>query len=78
MSDYPMGAKYDDLAPYNEKTKRVSVCVSFTCYKYIDLKVTGPYDEGVLKMLADEETYKDRKELWRNDWEEDEFTVIEN
>ena len=29
-------------------------------------------------MLADEETYKDRKELWRNDWEEDEFTVIEN
>ena len=73
-----MGAQYDLRAPYNEKTKTVKVCVSFTCYKYMDLEVEGPYDEDILKQLADEETYRERKELWENDWEEDEFTVIEN
>jgi hypothetical protein len=78
MSNYPIGAQYDSRAPYNEKIKKVQVCVSFTCYKYIDLEVEGPYDEDILKQLADEETYKERRELWRNDWEEDEFTVIEN
>lgn len=78
MSDYPMGAQYDPRAPYNEKIKKVQVCVSFTCYKYIDLDVEGPYNEDILKQLADEETYRERRELWENDWEEDEFTVIEN
>lgn len=73
-----MGAQYDTRAPYNEKTKTVQVCVSFTCYKYIDLEVEGPYDESILKQLADNETYRERRELWANDWEEDEFTVIEN
>lgn len=73
-----MGAKYDIRAPYNEKIKKVQVCVSFTCYKYITLEVEGPYCEETLKQLADEETYRERKELWANDWEEDEFTVIEN
>lgn len=72
-----MGAKYDVRAPYNEKTKTVKVCVSFTCYKYIDLEVNGPYCEEILRELADEETYKERKDLWANNWEEDEFTVIE-
>jgi hypothetical protein len=78
MSNYPMGAQYDSRAPYNEKIKKVQVCVSFTCYKYIDLEVEGPYCEETLKQLADEETYRERRELWANDWEEDEFTVIEN
>lgn len=72
-----MGAQYDPRAPYNEKTKTVRVCVSFTCYKYINLKVEGSYDESTLKQLADDETYRERRELWMNDWEEDEFTVIE-
>ena len=31
---------------------------SFTCYKYIDLEVEGPYCEETLKQLADEETYR--------------------
>ena len=56
MSDYPMGAQYDPRAPYNEKIKKVQVCVSFTCYKYIDLE--GPYNEYILKKLAYEETYR--------------------
>ena len=73
-----MGAQYDSRAPYNQLTKTVQVCVSFTCYKYINLEVEGPYCEETLKQLADEETYRERRELWANDWEEDEFTVIEN
>ena len=73
-----MGAQYDPRAPYNQVTKTVQVCVSFTCYKYIDLEVESPYCEETLKQLADEETYRERRELWANDWEEDEFTVIEN
>lgn len=73
-----MGAKDDPRAPYNEKTTTVSVCISFTCYKYIDLEVTGSYDEYTLKQLADEKTYEERQVLWEKGWEEDEFTTIEN
>lgn len=73
-----MGAENDPRAPYNQKSKTVSVLVSFTCYKTIDVEVDGPYDEFTLKELADEATYEERRRLWAEDWEEDEFTVIEN
>ena len=33
--DYPLGAEYDTNAPFNEKTKKVSVCVSVTYHKDI-------------------------------------------
>ena len=39
MSDYPLGAKYDKKAPYNEKPKKVSVCVSVTYHKDIELEI---------------------------------------
>ena len=39
MSDYPLGAQYDPRAPYNEKTKTVSVCVSVTYHKDIEVEV---------------------------------------
>lgn len=78
MSNYPLGAKYDSLAPYNQTIKTVSVCVSFTCYQNIEIEVEGPYNEDTLKEIVDELTYEERQQLWNKGWEEDEFTVIEN
>lgn len=77
---YPAGAANDPRAPYNQKEEKmkVSVCVSFTCYKHIDVEVDCPYDNDMLQQVADEETYKERKTLWDKGWEEDEFTVIKN
>lgn len=73
-----MGAQYDERAPYNQITKTVSVCVSFTCYQNIEVEVECPYNEDTLKEIVDEITYEERSQLWNKGWEEDEFTVIEN
>ena len=44
MSDYPLGAKYDSNAPYNETTKKVQVCVSITYHKTIEVEVEAVED----------------------------------
>lgn len=74
---YPLGAKYDKNAPYNEEKKKVSVCVSVTYHKDIEIEVEGGYDEVTLNYLAREKVYNMHKFMDDNDWYEDEFEVIE-
>jgi hypothetical protein len=75
---YPLGAKYDKNAPYNEKTKTVSVCVSVTYHKDIEVEVEGAYDESTLNYLAREEVYNMHKFMDDDGWTEDEFEAIED
>lgn len=74
---YPLGAKYHPDAPYNEKTKKISVCVSVTYHKDIELEVEGNYDDVTLNHLARETVYNTHKHMDDNGWVEDEFEVIE-
>lgn len=74
---YPLGAKYDKNAPFNEKTKKVSLCVSVTYHKDIEVEVGGNYDEVTLNYLAREKVYSMHKFMDDNEWTEDEFEVIE-
>lgn len=77
MSNYPLGAQYDPRAPYNEKTKTVSICVSVTYHKEIEVEVEGAYDESTLNYLAREEVYNMHKFMDDDGWTEDEFEAIE-
>ena len=78
MSDYPLGAKYDKNAPYNEVRKKISVCVSVTYHKEIEVEVVeGGYDEVTLNYLAREEVYPMHKFMDDDGWTEDEFEAIE-
>ena len=77
MSNYPLGAKYDPRAPYNEKTKKVSICVSVTYHKDIEVEIEGAYDESTLNYLARDEVYNMHKFMDDNGWTEDEFEAIE-
>lgn len=50
--DYPIGAKYDSKAPYNEKQlpeREIEVCISVTLSKTVKLKVSdyNIIDEGI-------------------------------
>ena len=74
---YPLGAKYDKDAPYNEKIKKVSLCVSVTYHKDIEVEVEGNYDEVTLNRLAREKVYSMHKFMDDNEWTEDEFEAIE-
>lgn len=74
---YPLGAKYDKNAPFNEKTKKVSLCVSVTYHKDIEVEVEGNYDDVTLNYLAREKVYSMHKFMDDNEWTEDEFEVIE-
>lgn len=78
MSNYPPGAKYDPRAPYNEKTKTVSVCVSVTYHKEIEVEVEGAYDDSTLNYLAREAVYPMHKFMDEDGWTEDEFEAIED
>lgn len=74
---YPLGAKYDPNAPYNEKPKKVQVCVSITYHKTIEVEVEGGYDKTTLYNLVEDIIYPDTYALDSNGWFEDEFEVIE-
>lgn len=77
MSDYPLGAKYDSNAPYNETTKKVQVCVSITYHKTIEVEVEGSYDKTTLYNLVEDIIYPDTYALDSNGWFEDEFEITE-
>ena len=77
MSDYPLGAKYDNNAPYNEKTKKVQVCVSITYHKTIEVEVEGSYDKTTLYNLVEDIIYPDTYTLETSGWFEDEFELVE-
>lgn len=80
MGGYPLGAQYDPEAPYNQKEPElieVEVCVSCTVHKNVKVKVPQNYDEVVLRLAADEATWRDRVALLKNGWAEDEFETIE-
>ena len=77
MSNYPLGDKYDSRAPNNEKTKKVSICVSVTYHKDIEVEIEGAYDESTLNYLARDEVYNMHKFMDDNGWTEDEFEAIE-
>ena len=75
---YPLGAEYDTNAPFNEKTKKVSVCISVTYHKDIEVEVVeGGYDEVILNYLAREAVYPMHKFMDDDGWTEDEFEAIE-
>lgn len=77
MSNYPLGAKYDRNAPYNKKSKKISVCISVTYHKDIEVEVEGDYDDVTLNYLAREAVYDMHKFMDDNGWTEDEFETIE-
>ena len=78
MSNYPPGAKYDTRAPYNEMSKTVSVCVSITYHKDIEIEVEGAYDDSTLKYLTKEAISDITKYMESDGWVEDEFEAIED
>lgn len=75
---YPLGAKYDKNAPYNSEKKTVSICVSVTFHKDIDVEIEGDYDIVALYHAAEDKLDKDLGPLYKNDWIEDEFEIIKN
>lgn len=78
--DYPLGAKYDKNAPYNQeppKEKEVEVCISVTMHKTVKLTVPEDYDNIVLRVAAVENTWKELSDMHSIGWNEDEFEVIE-
>ena len=80
MSDYPLGAKYDKNAPYNQPIPRkeeVEVCVSVTYHKTLKVTVKEDYDNVDLNNAAQEKVWDDLKRLSDNGWYEDEFEVVE-
>lgn len=76
MSDYPLGAKYDKNAPYNEKRRKIQLYVSMTYGKTIEVEVEGEVDRPTLYYLASEAAQKEIKVLEDNNWSEVEFEVI--
>lgn len=79
MSDYPLGAKYDRRAPYNQpppREKEVEVCVSVTCHKTFKVTVKEDYDNVDLNNAAQEKVWNDLKRMTDNGWYEDEFEVV--
>lgn len=82
MSDYPLGAKYDPRAPYNqvEPSKVLKrVLVSVTLSKTIELKVPeDPSRVDLCEAFNDSPEYKQLKALWDEHWNEDEFEIMED
>lgn len=77
--DYPLGAKYDKNAPYNQeppKEKEVEVCVSVTYHKSMKIICPEHYGEEEIKMAAEVAAYKDCAHMEECGWTEDEFEVI--
>lgn len=76
---YPMGAQYDPKAPWNKEPEvtKVSICISATYHKYVELEIKGDYDEVTLNYLARQAVYDTHKHMDDNNWTEDEFEVIE-
>lgn len=80
MSDYPLGAKYDRRAPYNQPLPReeeVEVCVSVTYHKTVRVRLNEHYDTPDLYDAAQNEVWNDLKRMTDNGWYEDEFEVVE-
>ena len=75
---YPPGAEYASNAPFNEVRKKISICVSVTYHKDIEVEVVeGGYDEVTLNYLAREAVYDMHKFMDDDGWTEDEFEAIE-
>lgn len=78
MNNYPIGAGEDSLAPFNEKTKTISVTISMTISKSVNIEADTSLnlDKYELKRLVEEQI-----ELpIDNDssWYIDDFTVNED
>lgn len=82
MSDYPLGAKYDSRAPYNQpepsKVKK-RVFVSVTLSKTLELEVPEDFNRvDLCEAFNDSPEYDQLKTLWDNHWSEDEFEIMED
>lgn len=82
MSDYPLGAKYDPRAPYNQKEPELvtkKVFVSVTLSKSIELKVPEDFTRvDLCDAFNESPEYQDLKTLWDKKWNEDEFEIMED
>lgn len=82
MSNYPLGAKYDPRAPYNQKEPKLvrkKVLVSVTLSKSIELDVPEDFDRIALcEAFNDSPEYEELKSLWDKHWNEDEFEIMED
>lgn len=79
--NYPLGAKNDPRAPYNQEdtivTKRV--LVSITLSKTIDLEVPSDGDDrDLIDAYKESLEYQDIQGLLNDDWSEDEFEIMED
>lgn len=77
--DYPLGAKYDERAPWNEDTTEIpiEVTISMTWSKTLTVKVPKNYDRPDLYNAAQNEVWDDIKKLQEDGWTENEFEVVE-
>ena len=82
MSDYPLGAKYDPRAPYNQKEPKLvkkRVLVSVTLSKSLELEVPENFDRvDLCEAFNDSPEYDQLKTLWDNHWSEDDFEIMED
>jgi hypothetical protein len=82
MSDYPLGAKYDPRAPYNQKEPELvkkKIFVSITLSKSIELEVPEDFDRVALcEAFNSSPEYEELKSLWDKHWNEDEFEIMED
>lgn len=82
MSNYPLGAKDDPRAPYNQPdpikvTKRV--LVSITLSKTLELEVPEDFDRiDLCDAFSGCPEYSQLKTLVDNHWNEDEFEIMED
>lgn len=78
MSNYPIGAKDDPRAPYNEElseTREYYTSIVLSCPKNLQVLKSCPKDRAVEKVK--EELSKELKPLTDKDWNIDEMVVIE-
>lgn len=88
MSDYPLGAKNDKDAPYNQlenETKKIKVLVSVTLSKTVEIEVKdyikaestdedNDYSDCDLKSAVEQQIYLPQDSY--EDWNVDDFEVI--
>jgi hypothetical protein len=79
MSNYPLGAKYDPRAPYNEELVTKEILISATISRTIEIVVDKRLDPSVYDDVAKESPEMDAfRDFCKNGWDVDELVIMED
>ena len=82
MSDYPLGAKYDPRAPYNQvkpELVRKRVLVSAVLSKTIELEVPENFERtDLIEKFEESPEYLELCSMWDKGWIDDDLEIMED